>query len=103
MAYKKGAKNFYAEVDSTVNDAFKKQWKRGQVKNDATTAALRVWVSLPRPWQAAIMDDPPKDVLKHLADKFLEKRILALLDQLEPQERLAAIEKVVADTDKSSG
>jgi len=98
MPYKKGTKNFYAEVDSAINDAFKKQWKKGQVKNDATTAALRIWISIPNSWQAAIMDEPPRDILKFLANKLLETNILTLLDQVEPQERLPLIEKVIADT-----
>ncbi len=57
MTYRKNAKSFHAEVDTSVNDAFKHQYrKRGQVKNDAATAAIKLWIDLPIEMQAQLLD-----------------------------------------------
>jgi hypothetical protein len=59
MAYKKSATSFYAEVQKSVNRAFAKQWrKRDQEKNQATTAALRLWVKLPKEIQGMLISWP---------------------------------------------
>lgn len=76
MAYKKGTKNFYAEVDAPVRIAFQKQWKRrNQGNNEATTAALKLWVNLPSEVQAMLISCPEidvEDVCKHLGRRLRE-------------------------------
>lgn len=94
MAYRKDAKNFFAEVDSKVNTAFKKQWKRGQVKNDATTAALRVWIALPHRIQSEIMCNPPESIYDFLVKELLNTETLKFLESLSLQERQDVIEAV---------
>jgi hypothetical protein len=102
MAYRKDAKNFYAEVDSAVNEAFKKQWKRGQIKNDATTAALRVWIALPRYIQAEIMNNPPKAVYNFLVENLLDAELVKFLRSLSPKERETVIQAVKRTRSKIS-
>lgn len=76
MAYRKGTKNFYAEVESSVRTAFQKQWKkRKQSNNDATTAALKLWLSLPTEVQAMLISCPEidvQDVCQHLGHRLRE-------------------------------
>jgi hypothetical protein len=63
MAYKKDTKEFYAEVNLPVRRAFQRQWKeRKQSNNEATTAALRLWLSLPKEVQAILISCPEIDV-----------------------------------------
>jgi len=70
MAYKKNATSFYAEVEKTVNKTFAKQWrKRDLEKNQATTAALRLWVQLPREIQAMLISWPDIET-QLIADKL---------------------------------
>ena len=56
MAYRKNTIDFHAEVDSKVRLNFQKQRKRrNQSNNDATTAALKLWISLPSEVQALLL------------------------------------------------
>ena len=94
MAYKKGAVSFHAEVDKDVSDTLKKQLKRrGQVKNDATTAALRIWTALPAELQVAVINESPEDFLKFLTARLIDSRILEVLRNVSPTDLLDAIEK----------
>lgn len=92
MAYRKNAVSFNAEVDRQVNESFKKQWKKGQVKNDATTAALRLWTALPHYIQSEIINKPPKNIMKYLTDSLLESEVLAFLRSLSPEDRQKMLE-----------
>ena len=85
MAYRKDSINFYAEVETSVRKAFQKQWKqRKQSNNDATTAALRLWVSLPIEIQVLLISCPDFDV-KPISD-FLGSRLReALSKALAPE------------------
>jgi hypothetical protein len=74
MKRRKGTKNFYADVDITIRKSFAKQWKdRDMSNNSATTAALKLWLSLPREVQAIILHYPDSDV-QTVAD-FLASRL----------------------------
>lgn len=80
MAYKKGAKNFYAEVDSDIRIAFQKQWKaRNQGNNEATTAALKLWVSLPKEVQALLIHCSDFDT--NMISDFLAHRLREALSR----------------------
>lgn len=104
MAYRKGAKNFFAEVDSGVNDEFKKQYRhRGQVKNNAVTAALRVWIALPKEFQAVMMSDPPGDVYHFMTEKFLDAEALKFLLSLPDKARKDLLEAAIQAKQKSVG
>jgi len=90
MAYKKGSENFYAEVESGVRIAFKKQWKsRNQGNNDAATAALRLWISLPGEIQALLIGCPDIDTsgIAELLRKRLREALSNNLIQKELSEQ----------------
>lgn len=88
MAHRENSKDFYAEVDTAVNNAIKQQCKkRGQIKNDATTAALRVWLALPRDIQAELMEEPPANVYDFLVGRLLDAATVAFLRSLSPEGR----------------
>ena len=87
MAYRKDSKNFYAEVETSVRKAFQKQWKqRKQSNNDATTAALRLWVSLPREIQVLLISCPDFDV-RPVSDYLGQRLREALSKALAPGEQ----------------
>ncbi|MHC4334605.1 MAG: hypothetical protein ACYSUV_12775 [Planctomycetota bacterium] len=88
MAHRKNSKDFYAEVNSSVSDAVKEQCKkRGQIKNDVTTAALRVWMALPRDIQGELIEEPPANVYKFLVERMLDAATLGYLRSLSPEGR----------------
>lgn len=104
MAYKKTAKSFYAEVDKSVADKFRRTFKaKNKIAdiNVATTYALKTFLALPPSCQADIIDQNPKDVLQFLGDYLLQRKILSLLEQhIHPSRRLALIEKLIASKDE---
>lgn len=98
MAYKKGCTSFNAEVDTSVNNCFKKQWKkRGQVKNDAVTAALRLWTGLTSELQVKFIEENPEDVLAVLEETFLHQIYRDYLKSLPEPERKALLRKAIED------
>lgn len=63
MVRRTNTKNFYADVDISVRESFAQQWKeRGLSNNTATTAALKLWISLPREVQGIILHFPDEIV-----------------------------------------
>ena len=84
MAHRKNAKSFSAEVDLSVEKAFGRQWRqRKQMKNDATTAALRLWIKLPTEIQAIVISCPHIEAeIQGIANVFAEKLRLALKNAL---------------------
>lgn len=95
MAYKKKAKNFYAEVDSGVRKSFQKQWKeRKQSNNEATTAALRLWISLPREVQGLLIHCPDLET-RAIGEWFAGRLREALYKTLAPDEQSGQTQPVI--------
>ena len=90
MAYRKNSKSFYAEVDRRVAEALKKQCKvHGLVKHDVTTAALRVWLALPRAIQSELVESPPGNVYDFIVSRLLDHELLRFFRPLSPEVRIA--------------
>lgn len=93
MAYKKNAKNFYAEVDLKTNDAFVQQCKeRGQLKNDTISAAMRIWLSLPKEIQCRFMNPSIEPTYQNLLDSVEEHKIMEELRALPMGTRLEVLQ-----------
>ena len=88
MAYKKNRISFHAEVESKVRLSFQKQWKnRNQGNNEATTAALKLWVSLPRELQGLLLHcDFDTDAISHFLSRRLREALSKALLLEEPPE-----------------
>jgi hypothetical protein len=81
MTYRKNAKSFTAEIDIAIKDQFKQQLKaRGQTQNDAATAALKIWLSLPHEIQAIIISLETANVYEFLKEKILDVELIKELD-----------------------
>lgn len=91
MQKPKATKNFYAHVDPKVNKAFGKQWRsRRQEKNHATTAALKLWLSLSEEMQGIVLHWPELEIelfAQALSQKIAISLRQALNDELNQGER----------------
>ena len=95
MAYKKNTKNFYAEVDPKTNDAFVQQCKeRGQLKNDTISAAMKVWLGLPKEIQCRFMDPNTEPTYENLLDSVEEHKMMEELRALPMNTRLEILQMV---------
>jgi len=94
MVYKKGAKNFYAEVDSKINNAFVQQCKkRGQLKNDTINAAMKVWLSLPQEIQSKFMQPNIQPSFQNLLDNIEEHQIMEELRKIPLRTKAEILQK----------
>ena len=104
MAHRKNSKDFYAEVESVVANALKGQCKkRGQIKQDAVTAAIRVWLALPRDIQAELIDEPPVNVYEFLVERLLDAATIGFLRTLPPEARQVVFASASKAIRKASG
>ncbi len=79
MAYKKNEKTLAADIPTGVFRDFEKQrFQRGQIKKQAITAALNLWISLPEDIQARIINKSlDSNALVELVEQILDQRIEA--------------------------
>ena len=79
MAYKKGQTTLAADIPDTVFEAFDDQrLERGQVKKEAVSAAIRLWVSLPDELQGRLLNKTLSETyFVELIHEIVEERIQA--------------------------
>ncbi len=77
MAYKKNEKTIAADVPGEVFEAFEEQrQQRGQVKKQALSSAIRLWVSLPEDIQARLLNKALKETaFIELIHEIVDQRI----------------------------